>query len=94
MSPHSKALGERAPALLYLPLWKVAVPRAELPADLRFHDLRHTCASPLIAANASAKVIQERLGHSSYKITMDTYGHLYPKAADVATCVMEELFGG
>jgi integrase len=78
----------------YLPLWKATVACAELPADLRFHDLRHTCASLLIAANVPVKVIQERLGHSSYKITMDTYGHLYPKAADVATSVMDQLFGG
>jgi integrase len=55
--------------------------KAALPADkhgLRFHDLRHTCASLLIAAGAHPKAIQERLGHSSIQITMDRYGHLLP----------------
>jgi integrase len=46
---------------------------------LRFHDLRHTFASLLIAQNESPKKIQVLLGHQSIKITMDTYGHLYPE---------------
>lgn len=41
-----------------------------------FHDLRHTHAAYLIRLGVHAKVIQERLGHSSIKITMDTYGYL------------------
>jgi integrase len=52
-----------------------------LPAakhGLRFHDLRHTAASLLIAAGAHPKAIQERLGHSTIQITMDRYGHLLP----------------
>src|SRR6266540_3335990 len=62
--------------------FKTAVKRA-LPAakhGLRFHDLRHTCASLLIAAGVHAKAIQERLGHSSIQITMDRYGHLMESA--------------
>ncbi len=46
---------------------------------LRFHDLRHTCASLLIAEGAHPKLIQERLGHSSITITLDRYGHLFPR---------------
>lgn len=45
---------------------------------LRFHDLRHTCASLLIASGAHPKAICDRLGHSSITITMDRYGHLLP----------------
>ena len=44
--------------------------------QVRFHDLRHTYASLLIANNEHPKYIQSQLGHSSIKITMDTYGHL------------------
>nr|MBM4732925.1 tyrosine-type recombinase/integrase [Prescottella equi] len=66
----------------YLKWWKQAVAVAGLPAKLRFHDLRHTCAALLIAANVPAKAIQAHLGHSSFKITMDTYGHLYEDATD------------
>lgn len=43
-----------------------------------FHDLRHTHAAMLIAMGIQPKVISERLGHSSIKITMDVYGYLMP----------------
>ncbi len=52
---------------------------AGLP-DMRFHDLRHTHASLLIAAGVHPKAIQARLGHSSIGVTMNTYGHLMPSA--------------
>lgn len=58
--------------------WKPAVEAAGLPSELRFHDLRHTCASILIAQGAHPKEIQARLGHSSIRTTLDTYGHLLP----------------
>ncbi len=44
--------------------------------EIRFHDLRHLSASLLIRIGTHVKVIQERLGHSSIQVTMDTYGHL------------------
>lgn len=43
----------------------------------RFHDLRHTSVALAIKAGAHPKVIQQRLGHSSIGVTMDTYGHLF-----------------
>ena len=43
---------------------------------LRFHDLRHTRATLLIAAGAHAKRVQERLGHSSIITTLNLYGHV------------------
>lgn len=55
-----------------------AVARAKLPRGLRFHDLRHTCAALLIANGAHPKEIQERLGHSTIRVTFDRYGHLLP----------------
>lgn len=58
--------------------WKPAVADAGLPSALRFHDLRHTCASLLIAQGAHPKEIQARLGHSSITTTLDRYGHLFP----------------
>ena len=50
--------------------------------ELSFHDLRHTHAAMLIRRNVQPKVISERLGHSSIKITMDTYGYLMPGLQD------------
>jgi integrase len=58
-------------------VWVPAVERTGLEG-LRFHDLRHTAASLMIANNVHPKVIQSRLGHSSIGVTMDTYGHLLP----------------
>jgi len=52
--------------------------RPEPPADLRFYDLRHTCASLLIREGASIKAVQRHMGHKTAAITLDTYGHLYP----------------
>jgi len=43
---------------------------------LRFHDLRHSAASLLLASGISLKQIQEWLGHSNFSITADTYAHL------------------
>ena len=59
----------------YKPAVRKALPHK---AALRFHDLRHTCASLLIQQGAHPKLIQTRLGHSSITITLDTYGHLFP----------------
>jgi integrase len=58
-------------------VWVPAVEAAGL-SPLRFHDLRHSAASLMIAQNVHPKVIQSRLGHSSITVTMDTYGHLLP----------------
>ncbi len=43
---------------------------------IRFHDLRHTYASIQIDLGANPKYIQSQMGHSSIRITLDTYGHL------------------
>ena len=45
---------------------------------IRLHDLRHSCATILLAAGEHPKVVQELLGHSSVQLTLDTYSHLLP----------------
>ena len=58
-------------------VWNPAV--AELGEEgLRIHDLRHTCASLLIHPGH----VREHLGHSSIRVTMDVYGHLYDDVRD------------
>lgn len=54
-----------------------AVERTRL-SPLRWHDLRHTAVALAVATGALPKAIQERLGHSSIQVTLDTYGHLFP----------------
>lgn len=51
--------------------------QAGLP-DIRFHDLRHTCATLLLAQGVHPKIISERLGHSTVTMTLDTYSHVLP----------------
>lgn len=55
-----------------------------LPADFRYHDLRHYFASLLIASGADVKVVQTRLRHASAVTTLNTYGHLMPDADESA----------
>ena len=50
---------------------------SDLPR-IRFHDLRHTHASLLVAAGESIKVVSERLGHAHPAFTIHTYQHLLP----------------
>jgi integrase len=47
---------------------------------VRFHDLRHTYAALMVAAGAHPKYLQAQMGHSSIRVTLDLYGHLFPDA--------------
>lgn len=44
----------------------------------RFHDLRHACASLLLAQGVNPRVVMEILGHSQITLTLDTYSHVMP----------------
>jgi integrase len=63
--------------------------KAELP-EIRFHDLRHTCATLLLSRNVHQKIVQEMLGHSTVAITLDTYSHVLPGMGDQAATAMED----
>lgn len=65
--------------------------RAQLPA-IRFHDLRHTCASLLLVAGVTIKAVSELLGHSSVAITWDRYSHVVPSLQRDAAMALESLF--
>jgi integrase len=73
------------PALKFKPLLK----RAGLP-EIRFHDLRYTCATLLLTRNVNPKKVSEMLGHSTIAITLDTYSHVLPNMRDQAAAAMEE----
>jgi integrase len=57
--------------------FKPLLAKAGLP-NIRFHDLRHTSATILLAEGEHPKVVQERLGHSQISTTMDIYSHVLP----------------
>jgi integrase len=61
---------------------------------LRFHDLRHTCASLLIATDAHPKAIQEHLGHRDIQTTFNVYGHLLPSAQEALAAALDAAFNG
>jgi integrase len=70
--------------------FKPAVREAGLPQALRLYDLRHTCASLLIAQGASVKAVQAQLGHATASITLDTYGHLFPSELEALADRLEQ----
>ena len=65
--------------------------RAGVREDLRFHDLRHTCATLLLGEGVNVKVVSEMLGHASITITLNTYSHVLPDMQDSAADAMEAV---
>jgi integrase len=63
--------------------------RAGLP-HMRFHDLRHTCATLLLSRGVHPKFVQELLGHATIAITLDTYSHVIPSMGDATAKAMED----
>ena len=63
--------------------------RAGLP-HIRFHDLRHTCATLLLSKNVHPKFVQELLGHATIAITLDTYSHVLPSMGDHTARAMQD----
>ena len=63
---------------------------AGLPRQ-RFHDLRHACASLLLALGVHPRVVMETLGHSQISLTMNTYGHVLPSLQRDAADRMDRL---
>lgn len=62
--------------------------------SLRVYDLRHTCATLLLAMHEHPKVVAERLGHASTTMTMDTYSHVLPTMQVAAAQKLSALYGG
>jgi integrase len=62
--------------------------KAGLP-DIRFHDLRHTCATLLLSRGHHPKLVQELLGHASVAMTLDRYSHVLPGMGDQTAAAME-----
>jgi len=62
---------------------------AGLP-EIRFHDLRRTCATLLLSKNVNPKIVSEMLGHASIAITLDTYSHVLPTMQESVAKAMED----
>jgi integrase len=65
--------------------------KAGLP-DIRFHDLRHTCATLLLRANVNVKIVSEMLGHSDIGVTLRIYSHVIPDMTAQVAYAMDGIF--
>jgi integrase len=64
---------------------------AQLP-KIRFHDLRHTSATLLLAKGVHPKIVQERLGHADISMTLNRYSHVTPDMQRLAADTLDEAF--
>lgn len=72
--------------------FKPLLEKAGLP-KIRFHNLRHTCATLLLGRGVHPKFVQELLGHATIAITLDTYSHYLPSMGDQAARAMGDALG-
>jgi integrase len=73
--------------------FKRILKKADLP-DIRFHDLRHSAASLLLALNVHPRIVMELLGHSQISLTMNTYSHVVPDVLREAVDKLGVALGG
>jgi integrase len=75
-----------------LKVFKRHLKDAGLPG-MRFHDLRHSAASMMLADGLPLNVVSDILGHSLTSTTVDTYAHVAPAARREAAAAMDRLLG-
>ena len=72
--------------------FKALLATTDLPA-VRIHDLRHSCATLLLAQGVDPRTIMETLGHSQISLTLNTYTHVLPKLQREAAAKMDAILG-
>jgi integrase len=72
--------------------FRALLERADLPT-IRLHDLRHSCATLLLAQGVSPRVVMETLGHSQVSLTLNTYSHVLPALQRDAATKMDAILG-
>lgn len=65
--------------------------RCGFDKHITLYALRHTCATLLLMRGVNAKIVADRLGHSSVVMTLDTYSHVLPHIQDAATDMMDDI---
>jgi integrase len=71
--------------------WRAFLKATDLPR-VRFHDLRHSHASQLLAAGVNIKIVVERRGHTDPAVTLRVYSHLMPVAQAEAAARIDGIF--
>jgi integrase len=69
--------------------WVRLAAKLDLPR-IRFHDLRHACATHMLTLGVHPKVASERLGHSRVSVTLDLYSHVLPGMQEDAAARVDE----
>jgi integrase len=72
--------------------FKLLLKQEDLPL-IRWHDLRHTCATLLLGRGVHPKLVQHLLGHASITMTLDRYSHWIPSMGRHAADGMDEALG-
>ncbi len=72
--------------------FKQLLTEAGIDRNFRIHDMRHTHATWLYKKGAKTKVVSERLGHSSTRVTLDMYGHLDQSLQEEAVNILNKIF--
>ncbi len=72
-------------------VYKRVLKNAELRTSLRLYDLQHSHATLLLKAGVHAKVVSERLGHSTIALTLDVYSHVLPSMQAEAAAHLETM---
>ena len=72
--------------------FKPLLKKCNISSEFTFHGLRHTHATLLLRQGVNPKIVQERLGHSSIKVTMDTYSHVLPDMQRQAVDALQGIF--
>ena len=72
--------------------FKAQLKAAALP-DMRFHDLRHSCATLLLAQGVPARAVQDLLGHSQISLTLGTYSHVSRELRAEVASSMDRALG-
>ena len=91
LPPCDYSFHSRSPSLTTLGWLALLLEREEFPLTTRLHDLRHTCATLMLAVDTNPKVVQETLGHANVSVTLDTYSHLLPNMQDEVAEKTNEL---
>ncbi len=70
--------------------WSAMLDAAPDVPRIRFHDLRHSSATLLLAAGTNARVVADRLGHSDVATTLRVYAHVMPTMQAGAAAALDE----
>ncbi len=70
--------------------WPMLAVRAGLK-PIRLHDARHTHASLMLKQGIHPKIVQERLGHATISVTLDTYWHVAPGLQEAAAQKFDDM---